>query len=37
VKAGKDNNVSEVRALYRLPEFTKGDLKREWYTIMPSL
>jgi len=37
VKAADDNDVSEVRALYLLPEFTKGDLKRELYTIMPSL
>jgi len=37
VKAGNDNDVSEGRALYLLPEFTKGDLKRELYTIMPSL
>jgi len=29
VKAGNDNDVSEGRALYLLPEFTKGDLKRE--------
>jgi len=29
--------VSEGRALYLPPEFTKGDLKREFYTIMPSL
>jgi len=37
VKARNDNDVSEGRALYLLPEFTKGDLKREVYTIMPSL
>jgi len=37
VKAANDNHVSEGRALYLLPEFTKGDLKRELYTIMPSL
>jgi len=37
VKAGDDNDVSEGRALYLLPEFSKGDLKRELYTIMPSL
>jgi len=37
VKAGDDNDVSEGRALYLLPEMTKGDLKRELYTIMPSL
>jgi len=37
VKPGNDNDVSEGRALYLLPEFTKGDLKREVYTIMPSL
>jgi len=37
VKAGDDNDVSEGRALYLLPEFTKGDLKRELYTIMQSL
>ena len=37
VKAGNDNDVSEGRALYLLPEFTKGDLKRELYSIMPSL
>jgi len=29
VKAGNDNDVSEGRALYLLPEFTKGDFKRE--------
>jgi len=29
--------VSEGRALYLLREFTKGDLKRELYTFMPSL
>ena len=32
VKAGNDNDVSEGRALYLLPEFTKGGLKRELYT-----
>jgi len=37
VKTGNDNDVSEGRALYLLPEFTKGDLKRELYPIMPSL
>jgi len=37
VKAGDDNDVSEGRVLYLLPEITKGDLKRELYTIMPSL
>jgi len=37
VKAGDDDDVSEGRALYLLPELTKGDLKRELYTIMPSL
>jgi len=37
VKAGDDNDVSEGRALYLLLEFTEGDLKRELYTIMPSL
>jgi len=37
VKAGNDNDVPEARALYLLPEFTMGDLKRELYTIMPSL
>jgi len=37
VKAGDDSDVSEGRALYLLPEFTKGDLKRELYTIMLSL
>jgi len=36
-KAGDDKDVSEGRALYLLPEFTKGDLKRELYTIIPSL
>jgi len=35
--AGNDNDVSEGRALYLPPEFTKGDLKRESYTITPSL
>jgi len=29
--------MSGSRALYLLPEFTKGDLKRELYTIMLSL
>jgi len=29
VKSGNDNDVSEGRALYLLPEFTKGDFKRE--------
>jgi len=37
VKVGIDNDVSEGRVLYLFPEFTKGDLKRELYTIMPSL
>jgi len=37
VKERNDNDVSEGRALYLLPEFTKGDLKRDLYTIMPSL
>jgi len=37
VKAENDNDVSEGRVLYLLPEFTKGDLKSELYTIMPSL
>ena len=37
VKAGNDNDVSEVRALYLLSEFTKGDFRKELYTIMPSL
>jgi len=37
VKAGNDNDFSEGRALCLLPEFTKGDLKQELYTIMPSL
>jgi len=37
VKAGDDNDVSKGRALYLLPEFTKGDLKRELYRIVPSL
>ena len=37
VKSGNDNDVSEGRALCLLPEFPKGDLKRKWYTIMPSL
>jgi len=37
VKAGNDNDMSGSRALYLLPEFTKGDLKRELYTIMLSL
>ena len=35
--AGNDIDMSEGRALYLLPEFTKGDLKRELYTIVPSL
>ena len=29
--------MSEGRALYFLPEFNNGDLKRELYAIMPSL
>jgi len=37
VKAGDHTHVSEGRALYLLSEFTKGDLKRELYTIMPFL
>jgi len=37
VKAGNDNDVSDGRAVYLLPKFTKGGLKRELYTIMPSL
>ena len=37
VKASKDIDVPEDRALYLLPEFTKGDLKRNSCTIMPSL
>jgi len=37
VKARNENDVSEGRAFYLLPELTKGDLKRELYTIMPSL
>jgi len=37
VKAGDDNDVSEGKALYLLPDFTKGDLKRKLYTSMPSL
>jgi len=37
VKAGNDNDVSEGIALYLLPEFTKGALKREWYITMPCL
>jgi len=37
VKPGNDNDVSEGRALYHLPEFTNSDLKRNLYTIMPSL
>jgi len=37
VKAGNDNDVSEGRGLYILPEFTKGDLKLELYTVTPSL
>jgi hypothetical protein len=36
VKAANDNAVSEGQALYLLPEFTKGDLKKELYTLMPS-
>jgi len=35
-KAGNDKNVSECRALYLLPEFTKGDHKRALHTIMPA-
>jgi len=37
VTAGNDIDMSEGRALYLLPEFTKDDLKRELYTIVPSL
>jgi len=37
VTAGNDDDVSEGRAHYLLPEFTKGDLKWELYTVMPSL
>jgi len=36
-KASKDNDVPEDRSFYLLPEFTKGDLKRNSCTIMPSL
>lgn len=35
-KACDDNNLSEGRALYLLPEFTQGDLKKELLSIMPS-
>ena len=37
VKAGNDNDVSEGRALYLFPELTKGDIRRESYTVIPSL
>jgi len=37
VKAGNDIDVSDGRALYLITEFTEGNLKRELYTIMPSL
>jgi len=37
VNAGNENDVSEGRAVYLLPEFTQGVLKRELYTITPSL
>ena len=37
VKAGDDNDVSKGRALNHLPEFTKGYLKNDFYTIMPSI
>jgi len=37
VKAGDDNDISKGRAFYLLPPFTKGDLKRALYTIIPSL
>lgn len=35
-KACNDNNLSEGRALYILPEFTKGDLKKELMSLLPS-
>jgi len=35
VKARNHTDVSEGRALYVLPDLTKGDLKRKLYTIMP--
>lgn len=37
VKAANDNNLSEGRALYLLPEFTKDPLKRHLYRILPSI
>jgi len=37
VKAGNDNDLSEGRAFYLLLEFPNGDLRRELYTIVPSL
>jgi len=37
VKASNDKDESEGIAFYLLPDFTKGDLERELYTIMPSL
>ncbi|GAB0497429.1 hypothetical protein MMPV_008762 [Pyropia vietnamensis] len=36
VKACDDNSVSEGRALYLLPEFTAGDLRRELLSLLPS-
>jgi len=35
VKAGFDKDAPEDRALYLLPECTKGDPERELYNIMP--
>lgn len=35
VKACNDNSVSEGRALYLLPEFTRGELKRDLYSLLP--
>jgi len=37
VKASNDTDVSQGIVFYLLPDFTKGDLERELYTIMPSL
>lgn len=36
-RRANDNRVSEGRALYLLPEFTKGSLKRDLFGMMPSI
>lgn len=35
-KASDDNDLSEGRAMYLLPEFTKGELKKELLSLIPS-